>query len=131
MGDMANRIRLLMLGIGFFALRLLAQSPADNLALRGTLVTPGGIVEKGTILIRQGKIVAVGSKVKLPDKVTAIEVNGIIAPGLIDLHNHLTWNVFPRWHPIQELPSRYDWQKKEIYQTLLESPHASMVADGL
>jgi 5-methylthioadenosine/S-adenosylhomocysteine deaminase len=131
MGDMANRIRLLMLGIGFFAFQLLAQSSADNLALRGTLITPGGIVEKGTILIRQGKIIAVGSKVKLPDKVTAMDVNGIIAPGLIDLHNHLTWNVFPRWRPIQEFGSRYDWQKKEIYQTLLESPHASMVADGL
>ena len=41
----------------------------------------------------------------------------VIAPGLIDLHNHLTWNVFPRWHPVQEFGNRYDWQQKPIYQS--------------
>ena len=28
---------------------------------------------------------------------TAIDVGGVIFPGLIDLHNHLTWNVMPDW----------------------------------
>jgi 5-methylthioadenosine/S-adenosylhomocysteine deaminase len=130
MWDMANHKLVVILATFVFSLRVLAQSP-ENLALRGAVVTPGGILEKGTVLIREGKIVAVGAKVKLPGNVTTIEVNGIIAPGLIDLHNHLTWNVFPRWHPNQEFASRYDWQKKEIYQTTMESPHASMVADGL
>ena len=129
MGNMANIIRLLMLGL--FVGRLLAQSPVDALALRGTLVMPDGIVENGTVLIRQGKIVAAGAKVKLPAKATAIDTHSIIAPGLIDLHNHLTYNIFPRWHPIQEFGNRYDWQQKPIYQTLLESPHDAMVTDGL
>ncbi len=31
----------------------------------------------------------------------------------------------------REFGNRYDWQQKPIYQTLIESPHASMVADGL
>jgi 5-methylthioadenosine/S-adenosylhomocysteine deaminase len=131
MCDMAHRNRFLLLAISLLAFRLLAQSSNDGLALHGTLVTPHGIVEKGTVLIREGKIVAVGPKVKVPANVTIVEVDGIIAPGLIDLHNHLTWNVFPRWHPNQEFGSRYDWQKKQIYQTMLESPHASMVSDGL
>jgi cytosine/adenosine deaminase-related metal-dependent hydrolase len=126
---MANIHRLLMLG--FFACRLFAQSPADTLVLRGTLVTPDGIVENGTILIRQGKIVAVGSKVKLAPNETVIDTHAVIAPGLVDLHNHLTYNVFPRWHPIEEFGNRYDWQQKPIYQTLIESPHDAMVADGL
>jgi hypothetical protein len=100
----------------------LAQSPAATYALRGALVTPDGIIENGTILIRQGKIVAVGTHVELPPNETLIDTHGVIAPGLIDLHNHLTWNVFPRWHPIQEFGNRYDWQQKPIYQTLLEFP---------
>jgi 5-methylthioadenosine/S-adenosylhomocysteine deaminase len=129
MGDMAKVIRWLM--VGFFACRLLAQSPGDSWALRGTLVTPDGLIENGVVLIRQGKIVAVGPKVKLPKNVTAIDTQGVIAPGLIDLHNHLTYNVFPRWHPIEEFGNRYDWQQKPIYQTLIESPHAGMVADDL
>ena len=110
---------------------LWAQSPAASYALRGTLVTPDGIVENGTILIRQGRIAAVGAHVELPANGTVIDTHGVIAPGLIDLHNHLTYNIFPRWHPIEEFGNRYDWQQKQIYQTLLESPHASMVADGL
>jgi cytosine/adenosine deaminase-related metal-dependent hydrolase len=69
--------------------------------------------------------------VELPANATVIDTHGVIAPGLIDLHDHLTYNVFPRWHPIEEFGNRYDWQQKPIYQTLIESPHAGMVADGL
>jgi 5-methylthioadenosine/S-adenosylhomocysteine deaminase len=128
MSNMAKITWLLVLGL--FTFRLLAQS-GDNLALRGTLITPDGIVQDGTVLIRQGKIVAVGAKVKLPAHVTAIDTHGVIAPGFIDLHNHLTYNVFPRWHPYEEFGNRYDWQQKPIYQTLIEAPHAGMAADGL
>ena len=126
---MPNVIRLLMLGL--CVCPLLAQSPSSGFALRGTLVTPGGIVENGTVLIQQNKITAVGNKVKLPANTTVIDTNGVIAPGLIDLHNHLTYNVFPRWHPTEMFGNRYDWQQKPIYQTLIESPHEAMVADGL
>jgi 5-methylthioadenosine/S-adenosylhomocysteine deaminase len=109
-----------------------AQSPPEpSFALRGALVTPSGIVKEGTVLIQQDKILAVGTKVKLPPNTTVIDTHGIIAPGLIDLHNHLTYNVFPRWHPTEVFGNRYDWQQKPVYQTLIESPHAGMVSDGL
>jgi 5-methylthioadenosine/S-adenosylhomocysteine deaminase len=135
MRHMANRFpicRALGLSLCLFGFHHLgAQSTDPSFALRGTLVTPAGIVENGTVLIQQSKIVAVGAKVKLPANATVIDTHGVIAPGFIDLHNHLTYNVFPRWHPIEEFGNRYDWQQKPIYQTLIESPHASMVADGL
>jgi cytosine/adenosine deaminase-related metal-dependent hydrolase len=126
---MPNLIRLVMLGL--FTCPLLAQSPSGGFALRGTLITPGGIVENGTVVIQQNKITAAGAKVKVPANTIVIDTHGVIAPGLIDLHNHLTYNVFPRWRPIEEFGSRYDWQQKPIYQALIESPHAAMVADGL
>ena len=126
---MPNLIRLLMLGLS--TCPLLAQTPSGGFALRGTLVTPGGIVENGTVVIQQNKITAAGAKVKVPGNMTVIDTHGVIAPGLIDLHNHLTYNVFPRWHPMGEFGNRYDWQQKPIYQTSIETPHAGMVADGL
>ena len=126
---MPNLHRLLLLGL--CTCPLLAQTPSTSFALRGTLVTPGGIVENGTVVIQQNKIVAVGAKVKLPPNSTVLDTGGVIAPGLIDLHNHLTYNVFPRWHPSEVFGNRYDWQQKPIYQTLIETPHAGMVADGL
>ena len=92
-----------------------AQSPATY-ALRGTLVTPDGLVANGTLLIRDHRIAALGAQVALPADATIIDTHAVIAPGLIDLHNHLTYNVFPRWHPVEEFHNRYDWQQKQIYQ---------------
>src|SRR3984885_6872990 len=133
MKHMANTSRIsIALSVCLFGCHSLwAQSAEPRYSLRGTLGPPAGIVDDGTVLIQQNKIVAVGAKVKLPPNATVIDTHGVIAPGLIDLHNHLTYNVFPRWHPSSKFGNRYDWQQKPIYQTLIESPHASMVADGL
>ena len=120
-------IRLLLAVCLCRALSLQAQS---GYALRGTLVTPAGLVDNGIVLVRQGRIAAAGAAVQLSPEETVIDTHGVIAPGFVDLHNHVTYNVFPRWHPIEEFGNRYDWQQKEIYQTLIEAPHAAMVADG-
>jgi 5-methylthioadenosine/S-adenosylhomocysteine deaminase len=101
------------------------------LALTGTLITPNGIVQGGTVLIQNGRIAAVGAQVSLPAGTRTVETHDIIAPGLIDLHNHLTWNVFPRWKPITEFGNRYDWQQKPIYKLLMDSPHYALVQQGL
>jgi cytosine/adenosine deaminase-related metal-dependent hydrolase len=101
------------------------------LALTGTLITPDGIVSDGVVLIQNGRITAVGTKLPLPAGVRTIETQGIIAPGLIDLHNHLTWNVFPRWKPNQQFGARYDWQQLPAYKLLMDAPHAALVQQGL
>ena len=119
------------LALGFLCLCGVANLWAQSYALRGTLITPDGIVENGTIVVKNGKIAAVGKQPELPANATVIDTHAVIAPGLIDLHDHLTYNVFPRWRPIEEFANRYDWQQKPIYQTLITSPHAGMVADGL
>ncbi|MDX1946678.1 MAG: amidohydrolase family protein [Pirellulaceae bacterium] len=57
-----------------------------------TLWTCGkaGVVERGTLLVRAGKIVAAGSKVKIPAGATVIDVAGRhISPGIIDCHSHM------------------------------------------
>jgi 5-methylthioadenosine/S-adenosylhomocysteine deaminase len=99
-------------------------------ALRGTLVMPDRIVEDGIVLVRDGVIAASGEHVSLPSDVPVIDTQGIIAPGFIDLHNHLTWNVFPRWKPSQEFGDRYDWQQKAVYQTTVAGPHDALAAGG-
>ena len=71
---------------------------AGGLALRGTLVTPDTIVENGTIVIDNDKITDLGPAATAPAGVAVVDVPGYVLPGFIDLHNHLPWNVFPRWH---------------------------------
>jgi 5-methylthioadenosine/S-adenosylhomocysteine deaminase len=108
-----------------------ALTQSTPLAFTGTLVTPQEIVSNGTVLIQNGKIVAVGAQVQLPPGTTTVRTDSVIAPGLIDLHNHLTWNVFPRWKPIEEFGNRYDWQQKPVYNVLMDVPHSALVDEGL
>ncbi len=107
-----------------------AQQRLATYALRGTLVMPDAIIEDGTVLVREGVIAASGAQVRIPANIPLIETHGIIAPGFLDLHNHLTWNVFPRWKPAGEFGNRYDWQQKQVYQVTVATPHAAMVEDG-
>jgi imidazolonepropionase-like amidohydrolase len=52
-------------------------------------VGPLGNIEKGTILIKGGKITAVGADVAVPAGATVIDAAGrVVTPGLIDAHSH-------------------------------------------
>ncbi|MBX7187549.1 MAG: amidohydrolase family protein [Vicinamibacteria bacterium] len=52
-------------------------------------VGPLGTIEKGTILIKAGKITAVGADVAVPPGATVIDAAGrVVTPGLIDAHSH-------------------------------------------
>ncbi len=88
---------------------------ADTYALKGTLVTPDTVIENGVLLVRDGVIVAAGADVTLPEDVVAIDTGGFIYPGLIDLHNHLTWNVLRRWYAGTLTRNRYEWQAMDSY----------------
>ena len=57
----------------------------------GTVLTvgPQGIVANGTVLLRDGKIVAVGRDVAVPDGAVVIDAKGrYVMPGIIDSHSH-------------------------------------------
>ena len=101
------------------------------IALIGTILLPDQSITNGTLLIIGRHIVAVGVRVSIPDNAIILHTNGLILPGLIDLHNHLTWNILPRWKPTEEFGSRYDWQKKPIYRTLIQAPHQGLIEAGL
>lgn len=50
----------------------------------------GGEIPNGTIVIRNGKIAAVGTNVEVPADAKVIDAKGkIVTPGLIDAHTHL------------------------------------------
>ena len=37
------------------------------------------------------------------DNVAAVDTGGTLFPGLIELHNHLSYNVLPLWSPVPKL----------------------------
>ncbi len=106
------------------------QAQVQRIALRGTVVMPSGPVDHATVLIEGGKIAAIGTDLVLPAGTKVIETGGIVYPGLIDLHNHVTWNVLSRWSSGTKSGARYDWQQLPEYRMALNVPHEKFVAEG-
>jgi imidazolonepropionase-like amidohydrolase len=68
-----------------------AAVAAQDIAIRNaTLITiTGGDIENGTIVVRNGKISAVGRNVNIPAGVRTIDGTGkFVMPGIIDAHSH-------------------------------------------
>ena len=72
-----------------------AQSPAQSsgatVIQNATILTiTHGTIEHGSILIRDGKIAAVGPSVKVPEGAKVIDATGqYVMPGIIDCHSHI------------------------------------------
>ena len=58
----------------------------------GKVVTvTGETYEKGTVLVDEGKIAAVGKNVEIPADAQIINAEGCwVTPGLIDCHTHIS-----------------------------------------
>ena len=53
-------------------------------------VSKEGTIPKGSILVRDGKIAAIGPDLAVPDGVQVIDATGLVAmPGIIDTHSHM------------------------------------------
>jgi cytosine/adenosine deaminase-related metal-dependent hydrolase len=101
---------------------------AEDWAIAGTVLAPGGLITDGAVSISKQMITAVGPSASLPAAASAIKVPGVILPGFIDLHNHLTWNVLPRWVPARRFNNRYEWQDTAEYDRALVAPHNIVMA---
>jgi hypothetical protein len=99
--------------------------------LRGTVVAPDGVIEDGAVRMSGQKIEWAGPWEAQPQGTRVVETQGTIYPGLIDLHNHLTWNVFPRWSAGRLFPNRYEWQQFPPYLKALADPHEALIRKGL
>lgn len=100
-------------------------------AIRGTLLTPEKVIENGAVVIEGDTISAAGPAAAVPDGAKITEVQGYVLPGFIDLHNHLTWNMFPRWNPERSFATRYDWQDTADYDRLMKTPQSRLMERGL
>lgn len=80
---------ILVLAVTFAGLPLKAQ---HTIALRGAklLTVTHGVIENGTVLVKDGKIAAVGADVQTPPGARVIDARGkVVMPGMIDAGDHL------------------------------------------
>ncbi|HEY6213055.1 MAG TPA: hypothetical protein VIW45_12260, partial [Vicinamibacterales bacterium] len=68
-----------------------APQPAVVAIRNATLVTvTKGTIQNGTIVLRAGKIAAIGSNVAIPSGAEVVDGTGkFVSPGIIDCHSHI------------------------------------------
>jgi 5-methylthioadenosine/S-adenosylhomocysteine deaminase len=95
-----------------------------DLSNEATMLTLAGILVDGTLSVSaDGKIASVGPTAPNQGVIAPIKVSGVVLPGFIDLHDHLTWNVQPRWLPSRKFSNRYEWQDAAKHDCVLSNPH--------
>jgi 5-methylthioadenosine/S-adenosylhomocysteine deaminase len=96
--------------------------------LRGTVVTPDGVLKSGEVLVNGDEIVCVAeSCADKSDASTAIvETGGIIFPGLIDAHNHTEYNYQPVWQNPKLYDNHGQWQGSSAYSKAISGAHSEM-----
>jgi 5-methylthioadenosine/S-adenosylhomocysteine deaminase len=95
-------------------------APAEAVALKGCVLTPQKAIDPGYVVVEGGVIEAVQDEA--PDGVPVTDTDGVITPGLIDLHGHPEFNVFAAWEPPQQFVNRYAWRGSDIYHRLVRDP---------
>lgn len=79
------------------------------------------------VYIDQGCVIAVQDRAQpLPagfDGVKVVETGGTLFPGLIELHNHLSYNALPLWSPVpKRFEHRDQWSAYKDYRPLISGP---------
>ncbi len=87
----AFAVLVLILALGCVAIRAAESNPSVLFIQNATILTAShGTIEKGNILIKDGKIVAVGKDMKAPADAQVIDATDqFVMPGIIDCHSHI------------------------------------------
>jgi hypothetical protein len=96
---------------------------SDDIILEGTVLTPGGPVQDGHVLIRSGRIARVGRSYRRGDG-TIIQCPGsVISPGFINTHEHIAYSTVQPFGATSELYNhRHDWRMGLRGHTMLDTP---------
>lgn len=99
---------------------------SDRILLNGTVVTPDTAFV-GQVLIEGALITCVAAATGCAAEpgatgATVIDTHGIIAPGLIDTHNHILFDIFDGddWTPSQTYANHDEWTNEARYQAMLD-----------
>jgi hypothetical protein len=97
--------------------------------LKGRVATMDGastVLQSGAVYVDSQNIVAVqDSAAPAPPGfagATTVGPTGVIFPGLIELHNHLSYNALTMWSVPRKFADRGQWQNNADYKHLVSDP---------
>lgn len=99
------------------------RSGTGGVLLQGTVLTPTGPLV-GEVLVVGNTITCVAAScasAPMAGTVTVVDTHGaIISPGLLNAHDHLSYDFIPPWVPVPPTPtlygSRYEWREEAAYE---------------
>jgi cytosine/adenosine deaminase-related metal-dependent hydrolase len=100
----------------------------DRYILEGRIITmgPAGVLPAGAVYVNGNTIEAVqdASLPRIPgfENAARIRTGGSIYPGLIELHNHLSYNALPLWDVPRRFSNNGQWRNHPDYQRLITKP---------
>jgi cytosine/adenosine deaminase-related metal-dependent hydrolase len=101
---------------GNAGIEIVAGAQPGKTVLKGHIVAPEEIAA-GKLVIEDGRITCAAADCAEPAGATVISVTeAYIFPGFIDAHNHVAYNVFPKWHPPKLYSNREQWQSSRAYK---------------
>lgn len=106
-----------------------ADAAARAFALRGCVVTRDRVLPRGYVVVEGGMVADV--RTRRPQGVDVLDTDGVILPGLVDLHGHPEYNVFAPWEPPKHYASRGRWRDSPEYATLVKEPWRQFKDAGL
>ena len=74
--------------------------------------TPARKLDPGWVVIGDGRTITTVTS-KRPEGVRVHRTDGVILPGMIDLHGHPEFNVFAPWEPPRQFVNRYAWRASD------------------
>jgi 5-methylthioadenosine/S-adenosylhomocysteine deaminase len=102
---------------------------ATALALAGRVVTMAAgstPLEHGVVYASGDSIVDVLDASAAPpagfEAVAVVQTRGTIYPGLIELHNHLSYDILPLWQVPKLYTNRDQWSVPPLYRKLISGP---------
>jgi 5-methylthioadenosine/S-adenosylhomocysteine deaminase len=104
-------------------------------ALAGRIVTMDDhatVLNDGVLYVANDEIAAVQTRDAPPpvgfENAVVIDSRGTLYPGLIELHNHLSYNVLPLWPVPQRFSNRSQWKNHPRKRALISGPMQVLVA---
>ena len=112
------------------ATTVMVGADPTKIVLKGMLVTPDQVID-GELVIEGDTITCVAVSCTAPAGATRITVtNAYVFPGFIDAHNHVAYNILPRWTPPKLYKNRGQWQGSDAYK-VFKKPYDDLTDKGL
>ena len=98
--------------------------PVHEFTLAGCVVASDRVLPRGFVRLGGPLLGAIGDAP--PPGGQPIETDGVILPGLLDLHGHPEYNVFAPWEPPEAYANRGEWRGSKEYARLVKEPYGRM-----